>query len=109
MLARGSAFLLGLNRAPAKRAADRRSANQSNRCGCSFLFGKHNSQVRFAPSLAQGTDVIVAASPQGRLPRLMRSDEFGTKIAGPAPRSIDTVVATRGVPVSRGEGRNAKG
>ncbi len=80
MLARGSAFLLGLNRAPAKRAADRRSANQSNRCGCSFLFGKHNSQVRFAPSPAQGTDVIVAASPQGRLPRLMRSDEFGTKI-----------------------------
>jgi len=38
----------------------------------------------------------------------MRSDEFGTNIGTRALRIIDTVVATRGVPVSWGEGRNAK-
>ena len=45
MFARGSAFLLGLNRAPAKRAADRGSANQSNGCRCFFC--SENITVRF--------------------------------------------------------------
>ena len=69
-----------LTERPPSRAADRRSANQSNRCGCFFLFRKHKSQLRFPPSPAQGTDAIVAVSPQGRLPRLIRADELGTRI-----------------------------
>jgi hypothetical protein len=75
-----------------------------------FLFVRKTSpsgSIR-SKSRAQGTDVIVAASPQGRLLRLMRSDGVGTKIRYARTRIIDPVVATGSVPVSWGEARNAK-
>jgi len=80
MFARGSAFSVGFNRAPgaisAKRAADRRTRTRPM---WRFLFVRRAySQVRFAPSPAQGEMLIVAASPQGHFSRPLHSDEFGT-------------------------------